>query len=191
MGTCDLKLNGFERKYELNISTYQMIILLLFNESNELTFGDILKLTNIPPEFIKRNLLALCVKSKTHEKILNKEETKKIDKNTKFSSNDKFKSKLIKIKVLPIVLKETKEEVEKTKEKVDEERKWILDASVVRIMKSRKTLNHQELIIEVTKQLSQRFLPAPDLIKKRIESLIEREYLERSKEDKNIYNYMA
>ena len=56
---------------------------------------------------------------------------------------------------------------------------------------TRKALQHNNLIAEVTKQLSSRFVPAPQLIKKRIESLIEREYLERSKDDSRVYNYLA
>ena len=58
-------------------------------------------------------------------------------------------------------------------------------------MKSRKTMEHSNLISEVTKQLASRFMPNPLLIKKRIESLIEREYLERSKNDRKVYNYLA
>jgi len=58
-------------------------------------------------------------------------------------------------------------------------------------MKSRKTLEHNNLIAEVTKQLQARFVPNPVIIKKRIESLIEREYLERSKNDRKVYNYLA
>lgn len=58
-------------------------------------------------------------------------------------------------------------------------------------MKARKTMEHNNLIAEVTKQLSARFVPNPIIIKKRIESLIEREYLERSKNDRKVYNYLA
>jgi cullin 3 len=66
-----------------------------------------------------------------------------------------------------------------------------IEAAVVRIMKARKSMEHNNLIAEVTKQLQSRFVPNPIIIKKRIESLIEREYLERSKNDRKIYNYLA
>ena len=46
-------------------------------------------------------------------------------------------------------------------------------------MKSRKEMEHNTLIAEVTTQLTSRFLPHPNVIKKRIESLIERDFLER------------
>ena len=52
-------------------------------------------------------------------------------------------------------------------------------------------LEHNELVAEVSKQLSSRFTPSPADVKKRIESLIDREYLERSDEDRRVYNYLA
>ncbi|CAM9451049.1 unnamed protein product [Heterosigma akashiwo] len=58
-------------------------------------------------------------------------------------------------------------------------------------MKARKTLGHNDLISEVTRQLSTRFSPQPQAIKKRVESLIEREYLERAQSDRRTYNYLA
>ena len=58
-------------------------------------------------------------------------------------------------------------------------------------MKTRKRLDNSNLVAEVTKQLSARFRPTPQAIKKRIESLIEREYLERDSEDRRVYNYLA
>lgn len=42
----------------------------------------------------------------------------------------------------------------------------------MRPLQSRKKLGHNELIGEVTRQLAARFLPQPQVIKKRIESLI-------------------
>ena len=46
-------------------------------------------------------------------------------------------------------------------------------------MKARRVLDHNTIISEVTRQLSGRFMPNPAVVKKRIESLIEREFLER------------
>jgi cullin 3 len=74
---------------------------------------------------------------------------------------------------------------------VEEDRRHLVEAAIVRIMKARKSLNHNDLIAEVTRQLSTRFNPSPQFIKKRIESLIEREYLERSEEEHRVYNYVA
>lgn len=44
---------------------------------------------------------------------------------------------------------------------------------------------------QVTQQLRARFLPSPVVIKKRIEGLIEREYLARTPEDRKVYTYVA
>ena len=48
-----------------------------------------------------------------------------------------------------------------------------VQACIVRIMKDRKRCGHNDLINEVTRQLSSRFHPNPLDIKKRIENLIE------------------
>lgn len=48
-----------------------------------------------------------------------------------------------------------------------------LQASIVRIMKDRKHMTHNDLVNEVTRQLAVRFQPNPLSIKKRIEGLIE------------------
>ena len=60
-------------------------------------------------------------------------------------------------------------------------------AAIVRIMKARKVLSHSLLISELFQQLKFPIKP-PDL-KKRIESLIDREYLER--ESNASYRYLA
>ena len=62
--------------------------------------------------------------------------------------------------------------------------------AAIRIMKAKKTLSHQQLVAEVLSQLSF-FKPQPRVIKKRIEALIDREYLERSAENSQQYNYLA
>ena len=58
--------------------------------------------------------------------------------------------------------------------------------------RQRKELAHQKLIAEVIQQLTSRFRPDVNMVKKRIESLIEREYLERIEErEPPAYRYLA
>ena len=66
-----------------------------------------------------------------------------------------------------------------------------IEAAIVRIMKARRQLDHNSIVSEVTHQLAPRFLPNPTVIKKRIESLIEREFLERDNSDRKLYRYLA
>ena len=67
----------------------------------------------------------------------------------------------------------------------------MIDATVVKVMKARKKIDHNSLIAESTKILSAKFNPDPLLIKKRIEGLIDREYMEKDKDDKRFYLYIA
>ncbi len=54
-----------------------------------------------------------------------------------------------------------------------------------------KPVFRAQLVVEVVNQLQKMFQPDIRLIKKRIEDLITREYLERDKENANTYRYMA
>ena len=74
---------------------------------------------------------------------------------------------------------------------VEEDRKPQIEAAVVRIMKARRVLDHNSIVAEVTRQLTPRFIPSPLVIKKRIESLIDREFLERDAADRKLYRYLA
>jgi cullin 3 len=189
MGTADLKAHFGSKRHELSVSTYQMVVLLQFNSTDKISFKELAAMTGIAGPDLKRNLLTLsCAKYK----ILNKEPSgKTVEESDSFAFNDKFRSKLFRVKVMAVVQKETEKERSATQEKIDEDRKHMIEAAIVRIMKSRKQMEHSNLIADVTKQLTSRFRPNPLIIKKRIESLIEREYLERSKTNRKMYNYLA
>ncbi|KAJ1267473.1 hypothetical protein BS78_07G058900 [Paspalum vaginatum] len=192
MGNADIKATfGNGSKHELNVSTYQMCVLMLFNSSDVLTYREIEQSTAIPAADLKRCLQSLAlVKGK---QVLRKEPmSRDIADDDSFCVNDKFTSKLFKVKIGTVVAqKETDPEKLETRQRVEEDRKPQIEAAIVRIMKSRRVLDHNSIMTEVTKQLQPRFLPNPVVIKKRIESLIEREFLERDKTDRKVYRYLA
>jgi len=104
--------------------------------------------------------------------------------------NTKFTNKLKRIQVTIISSKE-KEKDSQSQTMVDEERKHVIESAIIRVMKSRRELEHPNLIVEVCKLLSHRFTPDIKNVKKRIESLIERDYLERDERNINLYRYKA
>jgi cullin 3 len=192
MGHADIKATfGNGSKHELNVSTYQMCVLMLFNSSDVLTYREIEQSTAIPAADLKRCLQSLAlVKGK---QVLRKEPmSRDIADDDSFFMNDKFTSKLFKVKIGTVAAqKETDPEKLETRQRVEEDRKPQIEAAIVRIMKSRRVLDHNSIMMEVTKQLQPRFMPNPVVIKKRIESLIEREFLERDKTDRKMYRYLA
>ena len=74
--------------------------------------------------------------------------------------------------------------------RVEDDRTVAIEAAIVRIMKTRKQMKHQDLIGEVLKQL-QFFRPQPKSVKRCIERLIDREYLERDENQSNLYRYLV
>ena len=220
MGEADIKAtfpksrNGKPMTHDINCSTYSMLILLLFNDlraGKPLTFEEIQAKTNIPENDLKRNLQSLAVAKKT-QLLVKEPMSREINAGDKFYYNENFSSKIIKIKV-GVVSAGNKVEGDKerkeTEKKNNDSRGFAVEAAVVRIMKyvyyhflysrrvltlnrQRKKLSHAQLMNETITVLSGQFKPDINMIKKRIESLIEREYLERI-EDAPVpsYRYLA
>ena len=174
-------------KKELQVSLFQAVVLMLFNDSDALSLEDIAAGTRLQDKELRRTLQSLaCGKVR----VLRKEpKGRDVEDGDMFHFNADFTSPQMRIKINAIQLKETVEENAATNERVFADRQYQVDAAIVRIMKTRKTLSHQLLISELMIQL--KFPVKNSDCKKRIESLIDREYLERDRENSNIYNYLA
>ncbi|KAF9348817.1 Cullin-3 [Mortierella sp. AD094] len=193
MGTVDLRATFEARKHELNVSTMAAVVLLLFNnvpEGESLSYTAIEQETGLPAENLKRTLQSVaCGKFKI---LIKEPKSRDISETDSFRFNSAFTEKLSRIKIQTIASKvESAAELKETQEKVEDARNHMAEAAIVRVMKSRKSLDHNNLIAEVINQLQGRFNPAPSMIKKRIEALIDREYLERAPGNRTMYNYLA
>lgn len=131
---------GKDRRHELNVSTYAMFVLLLFNDlpsGDSLSFEEIQQKTNIGTSELIRNLQSLAVAAKT--RILLKDPMSKDVKSTdRFTFNEKFSSTFLKLKV-GVVAGNNKVEGEReraeTEKKNNESRAFAIEAAVVRTMK--------------------------------------------------------
>lgn len=214
------KGSGRPRRHDLTVTTYQMCILVLFNDADVLTLAEIRDRTHIPEDELRRHLVSLCTPK---HRILRKGSKGKFisgDSDT-FTYNAEYTSKMTKVKVPTVSMRDAgggtapgagsgpssagaagpaaagsaapgaAGGAPSIPPSVEEDRRHLLEASIVRIMKARKTSSHNDLVAEVTRQLSGRFVPSPQFVKKRVESLIEREYLERDEGDRRVYKYVA
>nr|GMD13041.1 cullin-1-like [Ipomoea batatas] len=185
LGTCNINGKFEPKTIELILGTYQAAALLLFNASDRLSYQDIKSQLNLADDDLVRLLQSLsCAKYK----ILIKEPSNRtVSASDYFEFNSKFTDRMRRIRIpLPPV-----DERKKVVEDVDKDRRYAIDACIVRIMKSRKVLAHQQLVLECVEQLSRMFKPDFKAIKKRIEDLITRDYLERDKENPNMFRYLA
>jgi cullin 3 len=146
MGTGDLRAtfvrpNGKVQRYELNVSTYAMVILLLFNttpDGEALTFDEIKTRTRIPNHDLIRNLQSLAVAPKT--RVLKKDPMSKDVKPTdKFLFNHEFHSPFVKVRIGVVSgganKVENTDQRKDTEKKMNEERGGSIEAAIVRIMK--------------------------------------------------------
>ncbi|XP_038705858.1 cullin-4-like [Tripterygium wilfordii] len=187
LGHCVLKAEFPKGKKELAVSLFQTVVLMLFNDAQKLSFQDIKDATSIEDKELRRTLQSLaCGKVRVLQKL---PKGRDIEDDDSFVFNEGFTAQLFRIKVNAIQMKETVEENTSTTERVFQDRQYQVDAAIVRIMKTRKVLSHTLLITELFQQL--KFPIKPVDLKKRIESLIDREYLERDKNNPQIYNYLA
>jgi len=170
--------------YTFQVSTYQMAVLLLFNEQETLDYTEIQEYTALTDEILEHQVLGILVKARV---VTTGSEDAKPGPGTKYTLNHNFKNKKIKVNLNVSVKSEQKTESDETHKTVEEDRKLLLQAVIVRIMKGRKKLRHVQLVEEVINQVKNRFPPKVSDIKKNIDALMEKDYLERLDNDELAY----
>lgn len=101
--------------------------------------------------------------------LLKSPKSRDVNGTDKFQVNQAFTSPHIRVKINQIQLKETKEENKETHERVEQDRKYETQAAIIRIMKSRRTIRHVELVQQTIEQTKNRGTLDVGLIKQNIE----------------------
>jgi cullin 3 len=193
-GSVDFKLNLRNHQYYyVHVTSYQMLVLLLFEDDDGgcetteegISYQDILHRTGLSSEDLNPVLLSLTYGK---YRLLLKQPSllsTHISETDRFFFNHHFSASRIRIR-LPAVTTKTTLCLPSTSTSsvpslscLEEDRRMLIEATLVRQMKVQRVMAHGDLMAQVIEQIRERFTPDPSTIKKCIETLIERDFIER------------
>ncbi|KAI0700482.1 Cullin-domain-containing protein [Cytidiella melzeri] len=189
LGTATLRARFKAGEKELSVSLYQAIILLLFNEDEKKPFSEIKMLTQMEDDELRRTLQSLACGKK---RVLKKQPPgKDVNDGDMFIFNADFTDTAFRVHINSIQVKETAEETKRTQSLIEGDRKYALDAAIVRIMKGKKQLPYEQLKTATIDAVKQHFKPDVAMIKQRVDNLVEQDYLRRDDDDMTLLVYVA
>lgn len=187
-------------KVELCASLYQTAVLSCFTKKKiELSVSDIIKSSGL--DYHVDNELKRVILSLTNSKhpiliVKGRDDASSLSLEDIICINESFTSKHYRVVMHPYLLTgEAIDQLQKEQEsnitmnQVYQDRQHQMDAAIVRIMKSAQVMSSTQLMTELFSVLK---FPIRTIdLKKRIDSLIDREFLQRDKENSQLYRYLA
>ena len=166
MAHCVIKAQFNRGPKELLVSSLQAAVLMLFNDVEDsnaakdsktagvLSYEQISQSTGLQGGELDRTLQSLaCGRARVLTKHPKGRDVAATDT---FTVNKAFADPKFRVKINQIQLRETKEENRETHQRVAADRQFETQAAIVRIMKSRKTMTHAQLVAEVINQTKSR-----------------------------------
>ncbi|KAJ1915124.1 hypothetical protein IWQ60_008552 [Tieghemiomyces parasiticus] len=186
----DLELHYLDKRYRIRLSLYQLALLLQFKSDDRHTIQQLAQAAGLSAAEVTQNLrpvvdLGLLV---TMDPAASWKPTTLLTLNLRFSSK---RTRLRVSTTNPTASESATVEPDPGRASLGEDRKLYLQALIVRIMKTRHRLPHTALLNEVIQEAQPRFRPDVVLVKKSIEQLLNKEYLERDPANRDVYIYVA
>ena len=137
-------------------STFQMSVLLAFNETDSWTVGALAEVTKIKMDILKQVIQILLKSKLLVGPTVDGSDENSIEPSTTVNLFHEYKNKKLRVNINIPMKTEQRQEMEMTHKHIEEDRKLLIQAAIVRIMKTRKALKHQNLMTEVLNQLAPR-----------------------------------
>lgn len=184
LGSMEIKYNNQGKDYMLVCKPYQYFVLQLFQSANELSLGQIaFQLKVKDPLTLEAIMDSLTAKPSILIKI---DGDLQLKEDSRFVINSDFKSKTKKT-----VLREARiEEKFKAKTQVDTERVLAIQGCIVRVLKSSKVMDYAE-VVKTVEKLMLKFSPTSKAIRREIDNLMKKEFIDRDPENFNRLRYLA
>eukprot|EP01118_Nematostelium_gracile_P018515 TRINITY_DN823_c0_g1_i1.p1 TRINITY_DN823_c0_g1~~TRINITY_DN823_c0_g1_i1.p1 ORF type:complete len:795 (-),score=263.67 TRINITY_DN823_c0_g1_i1:65-2146(-) len=215
--TLSARFTNSKLPIQLVLTPLQASILMCFNETPKLTFEELLtalwptqasgrtvltssQSANALHDMSLEEILRFAIQPLVYfkYKVISKEtdldpKKESIKKGDVFLLREKIPAKKLprKIQFPPGSAKQTQKEANQDHEQVMKQREFEVEAAMVRVMKARNRLDWNQLQVEVISILKERFAPDAKMLKKRLESLIERRFFERDENDPKILIYIS
>lgn len=178
----ELKVNINNQSYLFIVSTFQLVILMLFNQSTRLDMKSISSSSKINEEHLHKYCYPLIKLG-----ILNQEKNC-LSLNDQFTSNRyKHNCNYTKEEKRQGIIQEANKEVSHL---VIEDRKHQIDAAIISQLKQMKKIKFDDLKNSIMNRVNSYFTPEIAFIKERLDNLIDRNYIEREESNQNIYVYI-
>lgn len=145
----ELQFNYLKKPYLVTVQTYQMALLLLFEHCDAIQCREAAASLRLSHDQLVKHAASLvdC-------KILKKSTEGELEEDTVLTLNFDYYNKRTKFRVTGALQRDAPHDTEATHRSVDDDRKLYLQAAIVRIMKSRKLLRHNQLVQEVSPRSS-------------------------------------